>query len=276
MITCKLVGGLGNQLFIIFACISFSILHKQNYFFEDSENTIGITYRTTYWKTLLDKLMPYLLTKNSLPRTDITIKEKNYFNNVTENKNVLLSDYFQSDKYFKNNYSTIIELLDIENKKKTLLNENKFYSQQMIDKCISIHFRIGDYIKLQDYHNILTIEYYKKALEHILLKIDYNPIFLYFCEENDIIQVNEIILSLKKDFSKCIFQKIDESLLDWEQLLLMSCCKHNIIANSTFSWWGAYLNSYTDKIVCYPSQWFGRKNKYCIDDLFPENWVKII
>lgn len=275
MISCKLVGGLGNQLFIIFACISFSILHNQNYCFEDSEKTIGCTFRTTYWKSLFDKLIPYLLSSNSLPPTDITIKENNYFNNLTENKNVLLNDYFQSDKYFKNNYSTIMELLDIENKKKTLLNENKFYSQKMIDKCISIHFRMGDYIKLQDYHNILTIEYYKKALEYILLKIDFNPIFLYFYEVQNEVQVNEIILSLKNDFPKCIFQKIDESLLDWEQLLLMSCCKHNIIANSTFSWWGAYFNSYTDKIVCYPSQWFGPKNKYCIDDLFPENWVKI-
>jgi hypothetical protein len=275
MITCKLLGGLGNQLFIIFASLSYSIQHKQHYFFEDTSQTIGMTHRNTYWKTIFNKLMPYLLKKESFPFIDIIIKENNYFINLPENKNILLCDYFQSIKYFKDNYSTIIKLLDIENQKKILLNENKFYSQQMIDKCISIHFRIGDYINIQDYHNILPFDYYKKALEYILTNINYNPIFLYFCEEKDIIKVNKIILSLKNHFPKCIFQQINDSFLDWEQLLLMSCCKHNIIANSTFSWWGAYFNSNPEKIVCYPAQWFGDKNTYCIDDLFPEKWNKI-
>lgn len=275
MITCKLLGGLGNQLFIIFACISYSILQKQEYFFEDITQTIGMTRRNTYWKTIFNKLLPHLIKKEYFPKLDLVIKENNYFMNVTQDKNILLYDYFQSDKYFKDNYSTILELLDIENKKKTLLNENKFYSQQMIDKCISIHFRIGDYNNIQDYHNILSFEYYKYALQYILSNINYNPIFLYFCEEKDINQVNEIILSLKKEFPKCIFQKINHSLLDWEQLLLMSCCKHNIIANSTFSWWGAYFNSNPEKIVCFPSTWFGPKNTYCIDDLFPSDWIKI-
>lgn len=275
MITCKLAGGLGNQLFIIFACLSYSILHKQICFFEDTPNTIGITSRNTYWKTFFNKLIPYLLKTEFFPKLDVIVKENNYFINLPKDKHILLYGYFQSNKYFKMNYSSIIEILDIENKKKTLLKENKFYSQKMIDKCISIHFRIGDYIDKQDYHNILSIEYYKKALEHILMKINYNPIFLYFCEVQDINQVNEIILSLKTDFPKCIFQKIDDSFLDWEQLLLMSCCKHNIIANSTFSWWGAYFNSYSEKIVCYPSQWFGPKNTYCIDGLFPSDWNKI-
>ena len=275
MITCILLGGLGNQLFILFACLSYSIQHKQIFFFEDTPQTIGITPRNTYWKTFFNKLIPYLLKKEYFPGIDVIIKENTYFTNLHEDKHILLYDYFQSDKYFKDNYSSIIELLDIENKQKTLLKENTFYSQNMINKCISIHFRIGDYLSIQDYHNILTIDYYKKALEYILLNIDYNPIFLYFCEVQDIDQVNNIILSLKKEFPKCIFQKIDGSLLDWEQLLLMSCCKHNIIANSTFSWWGAYLNSHPEKIVCYPSTWFGPKNTYCIDDLFPSDWVKI-
>jgi len=276
MITCILLGGLGNQLFILFASLSYSIQHNQICFFEDSSQTIGITHRNTYWKTLFNKLTPYLLKKENFPYIDIIIKEDTYFSNLHERKHILLYDYFQSDKYFKNNYSSIMNLLDIDDKKKKLLKENKLYSQQMINKCISIHFRIGDYINIQDYHNILPIEYYKKALEYMLLNINYNPIFLYFCEEKDINQVNEIISSLKKNFPKSIFQKIDNSFLDWEQLLLMSCCKHNIIANSTFSWWGAYLNSHQEKIVCYPSTWFGPNNTYCINDLFPDTWNKII
>ena len=60
---------------------------------------------------------------------------------------------------------------------------------------------------------------------------------------------------------------------DWEEMLAMSLCNHNIIANSTFSWWGAYFNSNEDKIVCYPSVWFGPelKNNNTVD-LFPEEW----
>ena len=65
----------------------------------------------------------------------------------------------------------------------------------------------------------------------------------------------------------------DYNIEDWEQMLLMSLCQHNIIANSSFSWWGAYFNN-NEKIVCYPSIWNGSTNE--IDDLFPKNWNKII
>ena len=69
--------------------------------------------------------------------------------------------------------------------------------------------------------------------------------------------------------------KVDDSIEDYNQLMIMSMCNHNIIANSTFSWWGAYFNNNPDKMVCYPSIWFGPSLPHKTDDLFPPSWTKI-
>jgi hypothetical protein len=77
-------------------------------------------------------------------------------------------------------------------------------------------------------------------------------------------------------FPLLTFEKASDDLADWEQLLLMSNCTHNIIANSSFSWFAAYFNSNKDKIVCYPNKWFCGLNEHiCVDDLFPPAWQKI-
>ena len=84
------------------------------------------------------------------------------------------------------------------------------------------------------------------------------------------------INNIKEKIKHLTFIKIPNELEDWEQMLLMSCCQHNIIANSSFSWWSAYLNNNKEKFVCYPSLWFGpAKNKIDLKDLHPEEWVKI-
>ena len=72
-----------------------------------------------------------------------------------------------------------------------------------------------------------------------------------------------------------MIQAANPSLEDWEQLLLMSLCQYNIIANSTFSWWAAYLNDNPDKIVCYPEEWFKTTTGHDTSDLFPEDWAKV-
>ena len=82
---------------------------------------------------------------------------------------------------------------------------------------------------------------------------------------------------LEKKFKNMTFTKAVDHSEDWEQLLMMSCCTHNIIANSSFSWWGAYFNSNPEKIVCRPSVWFGpaMPDKDNIQDLCPEEWLII-
>ena len=145
-----------------------------------------------------------------------------------------------------------------------------------VNNTISMHFRIGDYKNIQHVHPLSTYEYYKSALTYIHNKeSDKKFNIIYFCENDDIDDVLTIVNQLIQDFPNFTFTKVDSSLDDWEQMLLMSCCYHNIIANSSFSWWGAYFNSNKDKIVCYPSKWFGDSVNNNTKDLCPETWVHL-
>ena len=84
------------------------------------------------------------------------------------------------------------------------------------------------------------------------------------------------ISKLKEIFPKITFIKCHCAIPDWEQLLLMASCRHNIIANSSFSWWGAYLNSNASKIICYPNVWFGALARNDTRDMFPASWNKVV
>ena len=150
---------------------------------------------------------------------------------------------------------------------------------RLILRCfISLHFRIGDYAKLQQYHCLLNIQYYIDSIKHIINKTNKDDwVILYCCEKNDLKLIQQKIKGMKNHFPNIVFERVSDNYQDWEQMLIMSLCRHNIIANSTFSWWSAYFNDNEDKIVCYPSAWFGpmfaNKNT---NDLFMEDWIKII
>jgi len=277
MITCNLLGGLGNQLFQIFTTISYAVKTKEKMVFLNSESIgKGITkVRNTYWTNLLYKLKPFLST--DFPNY-VIIRENGFtfkdiiseINNKKINNNICLYGYFQSYKYFQNNNELICRLLNIEKQKETV---SKTITDFHLQNTVSMHFRIGDYKFLPNVYSILTYEYYEKALEYIQ---NQNFIFLhilFFCEDEDLEDVNIIIEQLKLKFPNNSFSRVQNTLKDWEQMLLMSCCNYNIIANSSFSWWGAYLNSISDKIVCYPENWF--VNNTDTKDLCPLEWIKI-
>ena len=279
MITCNLIGGLGNQLFQIFTTLSYAIKTKDKFVFLNSESlgTGSTKVRNTYWNNLLYKLKPFL--SCDFPNY-IIIRERGFiFNDIISEiihkkntKNICLYGCFQSYKYFQNNYDLIYRLLDIKKQKETIL---ELYNDSDLENTVSIHFRIGDYKLLTNIYPIMTYEYYKESLLYLQNnnKNSYNLNVLFFCEDEDLADVNIIIERLKLEFPKNIFIRASNSLKDWEQMLLMSCCKHNIIANSSFSWWGAYLNLTPDKIVCYPEVWF--VNNKDTKDLCPSEWVKI-
>jgi hypothetical protein len=98
---------------------------------------------------------------------------------------------------------------------------------------------------------------------------------IYFYESADEKEVKEYIDKLTAMFPDLTFVSVDHTVPDYEQLGLMACCAHQIIANSTFSWWGAYFNPNPEKIITYPSKWFGPAQNKDTSDLFPTTWIKI-
>jgi len=280
MITCFLKGGLGNQLFEIFTTISYAIKSNQNFSFLYSRTLNGSPERPTYWNSFL--LCLKMFTVHKLPENMHIMSEENFNYKelpINTSKNIILDGYFQSYKYFEYYFENICKLIQLD-KQKTMIQQKHLYNYK---NMISMHFRIGDYKHKQNYHPVMNLQFYKNSIQHIINIIDKLDLkFLYFCEDEDVEEVSDMVEQLQHSFEKCKFisansnSNIKTNIEDWEQMLMMSLCQHNIIPNSTFSWWGAYFNSNTEKIVCYPDVWFGPAvSKRIVDDLFPESWTKI-
>lgn len=302
MITCLLKGGLGNQLFQICTTIAYSFRTKNPFLFSYRETVRGETPRPTYWTTLLKCLYKYtnvdgLIPNNVLESFPIYKGDHGYTEirqriDNGNSLNICFDGFFQSYKYFHDEYSRIYELLDIDGFKSQI----HFPESLPTIPTISLHFRVGDYAKIRCYHPVLPILYYERALRHIQQTIssrqpnDDSPQFrvYVFFEKTDIEYVKNAIQQLQQVFPYMVFELVEESS-DWKQMILMSKCDHHIIANSTFSWWGATFStphiltdapssvSSSSKIVCYPSIWYGHQLYYINTlDLFPNGWTKIV
>jgi hypothetical protein len=273
------MGGLGNQLFQIFSTIAYALENGSEFQFLYTKN---VGKRPSYWDNLLLPLKKYTV---FYPVQGVVLREKAFhfipLPSIIKTKNTTLYGYFQSPKYFEKYKKHITETAMQLSKYQTSISNNFFKNLNVKrEKTISMHFRIGDYFLLQDCHPVLDYNYYKDSIQKIIDNTDstqWNVI--YFCEDEDFEMVNYVyIMELQNAFPSCNFIRADPKIPDYLQMLVMSCCKHHIIANSTFSWWGAYLNFSTDKIVCYPSVWFGPKLvRNSTKDLVPdgENWIKI-
>jgi hypothetical protein len=275
MITCYLQGGLGNQLFQLFTTMSYSFQFETSFFFCNQYELTN--NRHTYWNNFLSNLQPFLQSLSSIPSL-ITINEKSFeYNDITNkikeqiSNSIMLVGYFQSYKYFEKYKNYIFRLIKLQQSKDIIYNKYK----QDYSNIISIHFRLGDYKILQEHYVILDENYYNNAISYILLTNKPKKV-IYFYEKKDKNDVEIIINKLKTNFSQLEFTECNNNLEDYEEMLVMSLCKYNIIANSTFSWWGAYFNQNENKIICYPSKWFGTKLTFNnINDLFPDDWIEI-
>ncbi len=284
MITCNLMGGLGNQLFQIFTTISYALKETVEYRFLNKLTLGGCTLRYTFWNSIFRSLRPVLI--DSFPEI-ILVRESNFRYNdfqlarLLQTRNVCIHGYFQTYKYFDTQYYTIYNLLKIDKLKQEVLKKLEYLNNILrikendLSNSVSMHFRLGDYKRFTDVHPIMSSDYYINSLQYIMEK---NPpkTVIYFCEEEDIQTVENTIGKCKTRFPSLQFIRVPNVFEDWEQMLLMSECTHHIIANSSFSWWGAYIgfkSIYINKIICYPSVWFADSTN--TDDLFPPEWVKI-
>jgi hypothetical protein len=240
MITCFLQGGLGNQMFQISNVISESRKYGIEYKFKPEAYTP------------MQAFQPSKYTSNIFRNIDFSMTEDEY------NNCLILNGYFQSIYYFK----------EIENEIRTIFSPsssfyNKIYQLYPDLSCndtLSIHIRRGDYLSISDILPIVDMSYINKALEEIK---DYSKVFVFSDDK----------IWAKENFNNNNFIVV-EDLDDYEELWMMSLCKNNIISNSTFSWWGSFLNRNVSKKVIAPSLWTG-PNGPNMDNIYLDNFIRI-
>jgi hypothetical protein len=261
-----LMGGLGNQIFQIYALISSAL--RQGSAFAFPVKIAGRRQRN-YTKTFFHGLEPFFKDIHY----PIGYNEPHYhYNPIPEIKaGTSLHGYFQSYRYFQDYLPVINAILQID-QQRSVVRHN---SQNHYDG-IAMHFRVGDYLEIQECHPVLTRSYYENALKFILKHEPEIQEVTYFYERGDEVHVVEIVNYLKLKFANLSFSPAPSNLEDYEELLTMSLYRHNIIANSSFSWWSAMYNDNPDKIVCFPDIWFGPKMAdHDTKDLCPADWHRI-
>lgn len=276
MIYLKLKGGLGNQLFQYAFGYALSIRLSKNLILD-----------TTYYSQItldtkrnfdLDQLnisyfskVNYVSFINRLRNrlNSIYFNEEsfdfNLINNYTGKQNIVIDGYWQSEEYFRDSKLDIINKFSPLRQSSTFL----FYKNKILsENCASIHIRRGDYIsnpKAALVHSVCGLDYYMQAVEIVNKKTNSPVIFYIFTDDKEWALAN---------FKTNNFRVIcAPELSHIDELFLMSYCKHNVISASSFSWWGAWLNLFNDKIVITPHQWY--KKRDTPKNLIPSNWIKI-
>lgn len=269
MIISQIVGGLGNQMFLYALGKSVALKNKTNFKVDKSE----------FLKYKLHKYSLNNLSAETKIASSVEIflwkkffkfqeKKFNFDKKVFLKKNAYFVGYYQSPKYFEWIREDIIRDFS---PKKAICGKN-FDAAKKIEKenSVSLHVRRGDYVSnkiTKAKHGVCSLNYYTQAVEIIKKKVK-QPVFYIFSDDKNWVKKNI------KTKSPQVFVDWNNADNSFEDMRLISLCKHNIIANSTFSWWGAWLNKNPNKIVIAPQKWFANKT---IDtsDLIPHSWFRL-
>ncbi len=285
MIIAKIIGGLGNQMFQYAMARRLAYINNtelkldlsgfDKYKLHDYSLCHYNIIETKATKEEIDKYknnkspinrVKYLL---GLQKNNIVEKYFNFDPRILKLKdNIYLSGYWQSEKYFVDIKHIILKEFTVKSKIDKI--NIKIAERIKEQNSVSVHIRRMDYITDNanvEYHGIYSLDYYYKTCMEIARKIS-NPIFYIFSDDPGWCKEN-----IKLDHSMVIINHNDR-IKNYQDLWLMILCKHNIITNSTFGWWGAWLNKNKDKIIYAPEKWLNVKN-INQSDIIPNNWIKI-
>lgn len=191
-----------------------------------------------------------------------------HYKEIPYRKCLAIDGYFQSEKYFIDQEEEIRAAFQFTDLAKPSF---KFSNSEI--SC-AIHVRRGDYLTLPDHHPVLPIRYYVEAVDRIRQKY---PACRFYIFSDDPVWCRKTLIPELNKQSPHIFFFAGQP--DYTDLYMQTQCKHNIIANSSYSWWGAWLNNNPEKIVISPNaerMWFGRAySHYNMNDLIPEGWIQI-
>lgn len=240
MITCDIFAGLGNQLFQAAATIAHARRMNTDYAFPIH------TLDNRVWKNQLPASLPRLQNGLHYP---VYNEPGHAYHPIPDYNPVRLHGFFQSYKYFEDYEDEILPLLGFDN--------------QAGFNAVSIHVRRGDYVLYKDKHPPVTLEYLNQAIS-------------MFPDDEFLVFSDDLSWCHKHFKGNRFFFSGGKSA--WGDLKVMSACKHNIISNSTFSWWAAYANRNIEKVVVTPdeSNWFGPGNSALdVSTLIPPTWERI-
>jgi len=292
MIISQIIGGLGNQMFQYAVARSLALdkgltlkldisaykdyrLH-QGYELsrifacqtelanaKDLQSILGITH-----SSLVRKILRRSMMKSFRPNSFVIEPYFHYWSGISDiSSGVYLEGYWQSERYFKKHEQQVrndfLFKLPLEGK-------NLSFAQNLGQgNDVSVHIRRGDYVtnpNANKVHGTCSMEYYQSAINYIMQNIE-SPILYIFSDDPQWVREN-IKLKIRHEFID--HNRGSESFND---MRLMSMCSHHIIANSSFSWWGAWLNPNQNKIVVAPKKWF--EIKLNTKDLYPRGWVQL-
>lgn len=262
----KLMGGLGNQMFQY--AFGIAIGGKVKYdasWFDKTRGNPDVTqreYELDFWN-INPKLVNTSKIFGFIKRKHIIENPFNVYNpKLLQIKSGCIEGYFQVARY----YDSIREQLlkDFVPRQKPTPQNQKILDLIHETNSVSLHVRRGDYVKLQHIHGLCDLDYYARAIKFIAEHIT-SPHFFIFSDDPQWVTDN-----LKLDFP-CTVVDINHGRDSVWDMWLMANCKHNIIANSSFSWWGAWLNQNPNKIVVAPAQWFADGQ---LTDIVPPTWQR--